>query len=165
MRFYEHIAAKIVDKITLDALTLDTFRAAKRLDGSEESRVEVGKQMVSICGNANIIAFLADYSVHQVILGIGYLTFIRERQKRRRMKKEASDNSNVDASDDEESEKHPIVKQSVTLMVSRGLGLVFTAAGGALGSMILPGWGTLLGSNMGDSLGSVVSEGSAALTS
>ena len=59
MRLYENIAANIVDKISLDALTLDTFKCAKRLDDKEENRVEVGKQMFNICGQANLIAFLA----------------------------------------------------------------------------------------------------------
>merc|ERR1719491_2579102 len=108
--------------------------------------------MFSICGHANLIAFLADYSVHQMILGYGYYQYIRERRRRR---------ENRDTEDEEES--HPIVKQSATLVLSRGLGLVFTAAGGAAGSMLYPGWGTLLGSNLGDSLGGVVSEGTANL--
>ena len=162
MRLYEKVASLIVDKITLDALTLDTFKVSRRLTAKEENRVEIGKQMFHICGQANLIAFLADYSVHQVILGYGYYTYIRERQRKRQLKSQ-SDNKTDDNGDEEED--NPIVKKSATLVLSRGLGLAFTAIGGGMGSMLLPGWGTLLGSNLGDSLGGVVSEGVVSLTS
>lgn len=158
MRLYEHLASTFLDNISMDALTLDTFKCAKRIDAKEggESRVEVGKQMFTICGQANLVAFLADYSVHQLILGFGYYQFVRERRRRQLKGRE-------DADDGDEDNSHPIAKQSATLVLSRGLGLVFTAAGGAVGSMLYPGWGTLLGSNLGDSLGGVVSEGSASM--
>lgn len=156
MRLYEHIASKVVDTFTLDGLTLDTFAHAKRLDAkTPDNRIEVGRQMFSVCWSANAIAFLADYSVHQVILGYGYFRYVQERRRKRMKRGEEQD----DAAD----EAPPIVKQSATLMLSRSLGLVFTAAGGAAGSMLLPGWGTLLGSNLGDSLGGAFSEGATAL--
>ena len=159
MRFYEHIASKLVDKITLDALTIDTFKTAKRIDAKESNRSEVGKQMFSVCGSGNLIAVLADYSVHQLILGYGYYRFICERQRRRQSRLEAAKRSE-DANDEEEENKdnHPFFKQSASLIASRSLGLFFTACGGAAGSMIMPGWGTILGSNLGDSLGAMVSE-------
>lgn len=159
MRLYEYVASKIVDKITLDALTIDTFKTAKRIDSNENDRSEVGKQMFSVCLSGNLIAFLADYSVHQLILGYGYYSHIRARRKRRqeRIEKEgSSQDSERDGEEDEEG--HPILKQSTSLMLSRSLGLVCTACGGAVGSMLMPGWGTLLGSNMGDSVGGLVSE-------
>lgn len=155
MRCYEHVASTLVDKISMDALTIDTFKCAKRLDQKAENRIDVGRQMFGICGQANLIAFLADYSVHQLILGYGYYKYIRERRRRR-------ENRN-NAEEEEEEEIHPIGKQSATLVLSRGLGLAFTAVGGAAGSMLYPGWGTLLGSNLGDSLGGVVSEGTSKL--
>lgn len=154
MRFYEHVASTLCDKISMDALTIDTFKCAQRLDQKAENRMDVGRQMLGICGQANLIAFLADYSVHQLILGYGYYKFVRERRRRRR---ENAENN------EEEEESHPIAKQSATLVLSRGLGLAFTAVGGAAGSMLYPGWGTLLGSNLGDSLGGVVSEGTSTL--
>ena len=169
MRFYENIAARIVDKITLDALTLDTMKVARRLDAKEESRGEVGRQMFHICGQANIIAFLADYSVHQAILGYGYYMFFRERQRRRRLKQEGKpilkEDGSEDNLDDGEDGERVMIKKSATLALSRGLGLTFTAIGGGVGSMILPGWGTLLGSNLGDSLSGAVSDSLVAVTS
>lgn len=162
MRCYEHVADKIVDKMTLDDLTLDTFKQAKRLDAKEENRVEVGRQMFGISFRANLIAFLADYSVHQMILAYGYYAFVKERKRRKQLKDQVKKTDGITNYDDntaEEEEQYPIVKKSGTLMVSRGLGLCFTAAGGAVGSMLYPGWGTLLGSNAGDSLGGIVADG------
>lgn len=48
--------------------------------------------------------------------------------------------------------------KSSRLMVSRGLGLVACAAGGAYGSYWWPGWGTTLGQSLGDSLMSTALE-------
>jgi hypothetical protein len=158
MRLYEHIASKVVDTFTLDSLTLDTFAHAKRLDTKNpDNRVEVGQQMFSVCWSANAIAFLADYSVHQVILGYGYYRYI---QRKRLLKQRTTEEERGDAAD---NKAPPLLKQSATLMLSRSLGLVFTAVGGAGGTMLLPGWGTLFGSNLGDSLGGAFSEAVSAL--
>lgn len=169
MRLYESIAARIVDKITLDALTLDTMKVARRLNAKEENKVDVGRQMFQISGQANLIAFLADYSVHQAILGYGYYVLFRERQRRQRLRREGKpilkEDGSEDDMDDGEDGERVMVKKSATLALSRGLGLAFTAVGGGVGSMLLPGWGTLLGSNLGDTLGGVVSDGFVAATS
>ena len=169
MRLYENIAARIVDKITLDALTLDTMKVARRLNAKEENKGDIGRQMFQICGQANLISFLADYSVHQAILGYGYYVLFRERQRRRRLRREGKPILKEDGSEDDyddcEDAERVMVKKSAALALSRGLGLTFTAVGGGVGSMLLPGWGTLLGSNLGDTLGGVVSDGFVAATS
>ena len=165
MRLYEYLASQMVDAFTLDSLTLDTFKHAKRLDAKEkgENRVQVGTEMLSVCWSANLIAFLADYSVHQVILGYGYYRYIQRRRQRRQLKEFAADSSEEKKNNDDDDDEQPIIKQSAVLVLSRTLGLTFTATGGAIGSMIVPGWGTLLGSNLGDSLGGIVAEGASSL--
>lgn len=42
--------------------------------------------------------------------------------------------------------------QSVSLGLTRAIGLFFASAGGAIGTNIWPGWGTVIGINMGDGL-------------
>lgn len=171
VRLYEEIASRIVDNFTMDALTLDTFKVSRRLTAKEDDRSELGKQMFQICGQANLISFMADYSVHQAILGWGYYTYTRDRKRRRqsRLENQVTGKKNVDddaaAVDDDDNKEFPIVKKSASLALSRGLGLAFTAVGGGVGSMLLPGWGTLLGSNFGDTLGGAVSDGVVALSS
>jgi len=149
-------------------LTLDTFKVARRLHAKEENKVEVGKEMFQICGQASLIAFLADYSVHQVIIGWGYYTYIRDRRRKQQLKLTSKHNTagttgssggKNDEDNKEEEGDFQIVKKSATLALSRGLGLMFTAVGGGFGSMLLPGWGTMLGSNLGDSIGGAVSDG------
>ncbi|CAB9517645.1 expressed unknown protein [Seminavis robusta] len=167
MRLYEHIASTMVDKFTLDSYTLDTFKHSKRIDAKEkDNSIQVGRQMFSACWSANLIAFLADYSVHQVILGYGYYRYVQQRRKKRQLSEFATDSSssaNDNNDNDDDDQKPPIAKQSAVLVLSRTLGLTFTATGGAVGSMILPGWGTLLGSNFGDSLGGVVADATSAM--
>lgn len=42
--------------------------------------------------------------------------------------------------------------QSVSLGLTRAVGLLFAAAGGAIGTIFWPGWGNVIGINMGDGL-------------
>jgi hypothetical protein len=149
MRLYEYLASKWVDEETLDKLTIDTFAASKRTAELKEGP-DLARDMFKTCWNANIISFLADYSVHQVILLAGYYAYVREQQKQRKQK-------HIQNSEDEQivrggSLALTLLKKSTLLAVTRGVGLAFSSLGGAVGSMLWPGWGTLIGSNMGDGL-------------
>lgn len=141
MRTYEKIAEKQVSEEQLDKLTKDPFEAAKRNEGSET----MFRDMLATCWNANIIYYLADYSVHQIILLYGYYVYIQHR--RNKIQADAScppiHTGSVAVS---------FLKKSTLLAFSRGMGCVSSALGGALGSMVWPGWGTLCGVNLGDSL-------------
>jgi hypothetical protein len=147
MRLYEHIASRFVDEETLDKLTIDTFECAKRNSRAKEGG-ELAREMLATCWRANMISFLADYSVHQIILAYGYYVYIQE--QRRRLKRNGGDS--------EGSELHrgslalSFLKKSTLLAVSRGVGLGFSSLGGSIGSIVWPGWGTLAGTNLGDSL-------------
>jgi len=150
MRLYEHIAAKMYSEEKVDKLTMDTFEAAKRGSARTGKSKELGSEMLRVCWNANIISFLADYSVHQIILAYAYYAYIRE--QRRKIKNGGGDN-------DSESAIHggsvalSFVRKSTLLALSRGVCLGFASIGGALGSTVWPGWGTLAGSNIGDTVG------------
>ena len=147
MRLYEHIASRFVDEETLDKLTIDLFDCAKRTAESKVGR-DLAYEMVWTCGRANMIAFLADYSVHQVILAYGYYVYIQQ-QRRKILYKSGSNKG---------SELHKgalalsFMKKSTYLALSRGLALGCSSLGGAIGSVMWPGWGTLAGANLGDSI-------------
>ena len=152
MRLYEYIAEKFVDEVTLDKLTMDTFDSAKRSSRQGRSGANLGREMLGTCWRANFIAYLADYSVHQMILVFGYYVYIRESRqarKNRRIKEESEEDDDKDM-----KENGPLilsfVRKSTLLALSRGVGLAFASVGGAIGSTITPGWGTLVGTNLGD---------------
>ena len=92
MRVYEHVAAKYVTEETLDTLTIDTFECAKRTAKTEEGG-KLFNSMLTTCWRANAISFLADYSVHQLILAYGYYIYIME--KRRRIKQGNTDDLKI----------------------------------------------------------------------
>lgn len=144
MRLYEHVASLYVTEDVLDKLTMDTFEAAKRANDTSDS---IGPYMLRTCWKANMISFMADYSVHQVILAYGYYIYIQE--QRRRLKVSPSDY--LDQSLHHGSIAISFLRKSTLLAVSRIVGLGFSSIGGALGSTVWPGWGTLVGSNVGDS--------------
>lgn len=80
MRVYESLAAKFYDDVVVDALTIDTYSSTLR-------REKMGKQLstrenFSECFYSNFIAYLADYSVHQIILTFGYAVYIRDQRRR-----------------------------------------------------------------------------------
>jgi hypothetical protein len=170
MRFYEYIFSKHVDAITLDKLTKDPFQAAIRtskVTGPDSK--EIIRPMFDTCLWSNAIAFLADYSVHQVILAFTYYMYCRERRRRivleRQEYQALKAAGEEEESSDEESDDSDVGAIAMTfglksskLVVSRGLGLVACAAGGAYGSYWWPGWGTTVGSSLGDSLMSTLLE-------
>jgi hypothetical protein len=147
MRLYEHVASKYVDEVTLDRLTIDTFECAKRTAQAEERPGPLFHSMLVTCWRANTISFLADYSVHQIILAYGYYLYIQEKRKRIRERHEAA-SSDLQPS----ALALSFVHKSALLAFSRGVGLAFSSLGGAVGTLVWPGWGTLAGTNLGDSL-------------
>lgn len=143
MRVYEHVASKFVTEETLDTLTIDTFECAKRTAKTED-RGKLFTAMLTTCWKANVISFLADYSVHQLILAYGYYIYIKE--KRRRIKQGNTDDLKIG------SLTSSFIQKSSLLAFSRGVSLCFSSVGGAIGTTFWPGWGTLAGTNLGDSL-------------
>ena len=81
MRVYEAMAAKMYDEVTLDKLTIDWCSATKRRD-TMGKRLSLRDSFVE-CWYSNFIYYLADYSVHQIILVFSYAVYIRSRQRQR----------------------------------------------------------------------------------
>jgi hypothetical protein len=163
MRMYEEIASRFVSIVMLDKLTLDTFASAKRRE--RENKKSSIMEMTREGWYANLIAFLADYSVHQVILAYGYYSYIHQHRLEKRQKRLAAaanqtpaDNGDDDDHDKEHDPLHPgslvlsYTKKSTLLALSRIIALAMASVGGALGTMVVPGWGTLAGTNFGDGI-------------
>lgn len=155
MRLYEYIASKSVDEEKLDKLTMDTFDAAKRC--ARETKDGMTREMTKVCWNANLISFMADYSVHQVILAFGYCKYVQE-QRRKAKSGSADDSDSTDGEINAGSLALSFMRKSTLLALSRGISLAFASVGGGIGSSFWPGWGTLAGTNFGDSLGLTLTE-------
>jgi hypothetical protein len=141
MRCYEFIAEKLLDEFTLDRLTIDPFETALRLSKRSRTKGELSREMYTTCLWANIVAFLADYSVHQVILAYTYYQYYQAKRKRKKA---------GDTSDDLAPLMLSYLTKSTSLIVSRGFGLFASAVGGAWGTSFYPGWGTIVGSQFCD---------------
>lgn len=142
MRVVEYIAEKLVDEFTLDRLTIDSFSHAQRLSKRSHDKSHLRKQMYDVCLWSSAIAFFADYGVHQAILSYTYYRYYSNKKSRRKLE------------DADEDDMAPLMfsffTKSTSLFLSRSIGLVASAFGGAYGSAFYPGWGTLFGSQFGD---------------
>mmetsp|Transcript_14464 Transcript_14464/g.24571 ORF Transcript_14464/g.24571 Transcript_14464/m.24571 type:complete len:165 (-) Transcript_14464:64-558(-) len=145
MRFYESIAARIFDDITLDKLTMDSFKVGNLVAKRVDDKRELHRRMFDTCFWSNVIAFLADYSVHQVILVYGYYVYYRAKRSRQ---SETGENSAVF----DTAMYLSFLTKSARLIVTRAIGLYSAAIGGAWGTRFYPGWGTMLGCQLGDGM-------------
>jgi hypothetical protein len=169
MRLYEEIASRFVSTFMLDKVTLDTFASAKRRQQRESTSnngTSVSSRIMEMTREgwyANLIAFMADYSVHQIILAYGYYSYIHRHRLEKRQERHAAAaaaNQATDSGDDENDNDplHPgslvlsFTKKSTLLALSRIIALAMASVGGALGTMVVPGWGTLAGTNFGDGI-------------
>lgn len=149
VRLYEYVAAQCYDKVTLDKLTMDPFSAAKKMSASNDfnnDNQKIAREMFHTSLWANVISFMADYSVHQVILCYGYYIYVRERRKRGGVEEEGMAGTIATS----------LLTKSTRLLLSRSVGLLASSTGGAIGSVVWPGWGTLLGANMAEGASGVV---------
>eukprot|EP00586_Coscinodiscus_wailesii_P005992 CAMPEP_0172489688 /NCGR_PEP_ID=MMETSP1066-20121228/19870_1 /TAXON_ID=671091 /ORGANISM="Coscinodiscus wailesii, Strain CCMP2513" /LENGTH=342 /DNA_ID=CAMNT_0013257745 /DNA_START=181 /DNA_END=1209 /DNA_ORIENTATION=- len=149
MRFYEYLASRYISTAILDKLTMDVFKASKRNQSLTKSPSSSAtfKTMYSTCLWANAIAFLADGTVQQVIFISGYWVYL---QKRRRKRKKSSGGKKEDTAIG--GEVLNVVLKSMRLTVARASAWVVSSVGGALGSVAYPGYGTIFGIQLGDSI-------------
>ena len=163
----------------LDKLTRDTFQASKRTsqllqneehapgkvissDGIETSTSrELAKRMFTTCIWANIIPFLAELTVQQTVLIYGYVVYYRAKQRRRKNREQMSeeeckndDEKKKDDNDDisESAYALSLMFQSSRLSIARYMSWIAASAGGAVGGVIYPGWGTIFGIQIGDAV-------------
>ena len=180
LRLYEYIADKLVlrgDLQLMDKITMDPFQMSKRISLKIESKpnctetvrdypIYVGTTMTSTTFYANLLSFCADYSLHQGLLCYGYYKYYNY-QRTKRLDIATSDldsfgnsdsNSNFtsDITEDEKLLAKDLGMKSSKLLSNRGLGLICNAIGGGIGSIIWPGWGTIIFSSLGDSVSGMI---------
>lgn len=175
-------AVEVMDKLTRDPYqaSLRTSqllhhqehspgRVVSSKDGTETSTSsEVMRRMYSTCIWANIIPFLAELTVQQLVLAYGYGVYYLAKKKRRERKEEECDNvpggrdkedynskTQTERDNDYVSESAyalSMMFQSSRLTVARSMSWIAASAGGAVGSAIYPGWGAVFGIQIGDSV-------------
>ncbi len=165
MRSYEHLASLRYDKLVVDKLTMDPFFASRKIAASKTTdsatdSTAIAKEMFYTTFWGNLIAFMADYSVHQVILCYGYYVYVR-RKRQQATAKRSSEETFVAV---DGVILTSLLRKSTQLLVSRSFGLFCSAVGGAVGTLWWPGWGTILLSNMGEGAASVVMDDGQAST-
>lgn len=173
MRSYEKLASLRYDNVVLDKLTMDPFFAAKKLMSTSSQVAEnkaaentvIVKEMFYTTFWGNLIAFMADYSVHQVILCYGYYVYVRRKRQQQQQAALSPSSSEEKVVVLDAAILTSLLRKSTQLFVSRTFGLICSAAGGAIGTLWWPGWGTVLLSNMGEGAASVVMDDGLAISS
>lgn len=174
LRLYEWVCAQLVTDKRMDMLTMDTFAASRTLAKKMDVRdrpLSVTQKMTHTAFWANILFILSDYTVHQALLCYAYYVYYDRKQRRRRRLLEEGGKgggsggppSNNDDSDDYRTMIISFARGSGQLFVSRVFGLLCCAVGAGVGTVIRPGWGTLMLSSMGEgAAATVVDDGTAA---
>ncbi len=159
----------------MDRLTRDPFQASLRTsqilhrqehangrvisstDGTEiPTSRELAKRMFSTCMWANIIPFLAELSVQQGVLIYGYGAYYMAKHRRRKKRESAvTGGSECEGEEDKHDESVYALSlffRSCHLTVARSASWLVASAGGAVGSVVLPGWGAVFGIQIGDAV-------------
>lgn len=164
MRITEWYLSRRVTEEVLDRLTRDSFKAAIRENDRGLEGAELRREMWQVCLWANMIAFGCECAVSQCVLVWGYVGYSRRRSERMqrirerlRLKRTDGDEDVKDEDDkDDAAYAGPmglsLALRSSKLITSRLLGLIAASAGGAVGSQIYPGWGTIFGSSCADGM-------------
>lgn len=135
-------------------------------NGTETStNRELSKRMFSTCIWANIIPFLAELTVQQGVVIYGYAMNYNARQKRmkrREIEEQQDGEGNEEAQQCKEDDGEDYISESAyalsvmfsssRLSIARSMSWIAASAGGAVGSVIYPGWGTVFGIQIGDTV-------------
>jgi hypothetical protein len=162
----------------MDKLTRDPYQASKRTsqlllneehspgkvistNGVETStRRELMSRMFSSCLWANIIPFLAELTVQQGVLFYGYCIYYMEKKRKKKERHDILQRENGENRSDEEDGECidesayalSMLLRSSHLTIARSMSWIAASAGGALGAIIWPGWGTVFGIQFGDTI-------------
>ncbi len=168
--FSHEQAVAIMDKLTRDPFqaslrTSQILRKREHANGKVVSSTsgtevqtsrELAKRMFSTCMWANIIPFLAELTVQQGVLIYGYGAYYmakhRRRKKRESMEVGGSEWEGEEDKHDESAYALSLFFRSCHLTVARSASWLVASAGGAAGSVVLPGWGTVFGIQIGDAV-------------
>lgn len=164
----------------MDKLTRDPFQASKRTaqllhnqehspgkvissNGTETSTSrELATRMWGTCIWANIIPFFAEFTVQQGVLFYGYGVYYMAKKRRQKAREQAQNDDGDAAADldqcneegddevDETAYALSLMFRSSRLTIAKSMSWIAASAGGAVGSVIYPGWGTVFGNQIGD---------------
>ncbi|VEU44071.1 unnamed protein product [Pseudo-nitzschia multistriata] len=180
LRFYEYLAAKLVDMHKLNKLTVDPFAMARRMSSRIEAKSPPGKtetvrdHKLSVTASmttttlwANLLPFCADYSLHQALLCYAYFRYYSyQRQRRLLAASPSSEDDDEDTAngastlitEDDRELARDLGQKSLRLATNRGVGLVCSAVGAGVGTVVWPGWGTIVFSALGDATGGMITD-------
>lgn len=160
LRSYEFLASKLVNLKQLDKLTMDPFAMSKRMATKQQDqkneitnadRLNVTISMTQTTLWANLLPFCADFSLHQGLLCYAYYKYYSYQRQKRLADTAEFCSKDVEA---DRSEQKALVSDLGTkaskLAASRGLGWACSAMGAGVGSVVWPGWGTIVFSALGD---------------
>lgn len=159
----------------MDKLTRDPYQASKRTsqllsneehspgkvisrDGIETStRRELASRMFSTCLWANVIPFLAELTVQQGVLFYGYGVYYMEKKRKKKERENRQRRENGEANEEDECVDDTayalsMLLRSCHLTIARSMSWVAASAGGAVGAIFWPGWGTVFGIQIGDTI-------------
>jgi len=142
---YYNTSIELMDIFTKDSLHYSRRQAASTI--ITRYTTDYFDKLFFVCLWSNCIRYLSDYSVTQLYLlcKFWYKCYFRKK-------------GDDDDDDDEKSkvivahEKRQLFKDSCNVIMVRFLGWVFSSATAAVGGIVYPKFGTLLGGNLGDSL-------------
>jgi len=160
-----YLSHKVTDEV-LDRLTRDTFKAAVRENERGLKGQELRKEMWHVCLWANMIAFGCECAVSLCLLVCTYAcqpgtARIRMQRVQKKQSESCGGQDKIDNDSKEQETSNvgapgsmsvSLLLRSSKLVTSRFLGLIVASAGGAIGSQIYPGWGTLFGTSCGDGI-------------
>ena len=163
-------AVAIMDRLTRDPFqaslrTLKILHRHKHANGrvilsTDRTEIttscELAKRMFLTCMWANIIPFLAELSVQQGVLIYGYGAYYMAKHRRRKKRESAVTGGSKCEGEEDKHDKSVyallLFFRSHHLTVARSASWLAASAGGAVGSVVLPGWGAVFGIQIGDAV-------------
>jgi hypothetical protein len=136
-----NLLSHTVSKQTMLRLNQHPPRRAIAIAERESDRLQVGMEVFVASLWANIIFFVANYTAEQI--GVFWDYYRKQAQARSRQVPYSADKKEKDVA-------FLLLNKSWSLLVGNARRLFYSAVGAGLGSIVLPGWGTLFGIGIGD---------------
>lgn len=137
MFLYKSAVAMFVSQITLHRLSQHPYERALVLGRVGSDRLSVAFQVLPMSLWSNALFFLSSSTVHEIML---FHSYRKEYQWSRARRDELA----------EERATRNWVKSSWEVLFRQTTGFLWSAVGASLGSVVLPGWGTLFGMGAGE---------------
>eukprot|EP00526_Cylindrotheca_closterium_P009478 CAMPEP_0113604802 /NCGR_PEP_ID=MMETSP0017_2-20120614/1988_1 /TAXON_ID=2856 /ORGANISM="Cylindrotheca closterium" /LENGTH=429 /DNA_ID=CAMNT_0000513249 /DNA_START=77 /DNA_END=1366 /DNA_ORIENTATION=- /assembly_acc=CAM_ASM_000147 len=137
MYFYKFLASTFCSEVVLLQLSQHPYHRVKSLRLRDSSLLSVAANAFVITAWSNLLYYLADLTVRQVSLGLHQRKEYQWAEVRK----------------DTEAKEHCLqhwVKSSWEMLYQQSLRYWYSSLGSAMGSMVLPGWGTLAGIGLGE---------------